>query len=77
MSYHALIHIAAVPTETQQRCMRCCAVLIDAKGAMRLDDLEGVPYAPGAFVGVIPGGSFVQEHDATGPDESACDVLQR
>jgi hypothetical protein len=66
-----VVHITAVPTETEQRCVRCCAKLVD------VDPAGDNIYRPGLFVaqkvvaakdGLLPVREIIgiQETDAQG-----------
>ena len=54
-----IVHIAAIPQEKEQRCIRCCRKLIDIDPATRES------FRPLAFVAVLEGGKLdIQETDA-------------
>lgn len=72
------VHVAAEPEPQIQRCARCAYILIDVRNSAVMVS-EGQPsvgcWGTGEFVGVIHGDptqSFIMNHDATGPDEIAC-----
>ncbi len=67
------IHIAAAPEPQVQRCARCAAVLIDARGAMSLDGNGMRAYPTGGFVGVTDACSIQMDRDAREADEVRCD----
>lgn len=58
------VHIAAIPAENQQRCIRCCEVI----------QPEGVitRYAPGSFVAQRGEITFPVDRDALLRDERQC-----
>ncbi len=76
-----VVHIAAVPTATQQRCLRCCGVLVELKDPAVVGSctIASAGWEPGGFVGVIDGylpASFPMSHDARLPDERNCAEVQ-
>lgn len=73
MNFLTVVHIAGVPSETQQRCVRCHKVLIDAEGSMTLDGLGLRPWPEGGYVGMIEGaGTILMSRDAREDDEINC-----
>ncbi len=82
-----IVHIAAVPTETEQRCLRCHAVLIDLRNTVTVGTgtIQVSHWQPGGFVGVLetndpekvdmlgkPRHSFAMSRDAMESDEIKC-----
>lgn len=84
-SSQTIVHIAAEPDGLSQRCLRCHAILIDARGCMTVG-AGTVTYGcwqPGAFVGVLElppvdgvsrSDSFQMTHDAATIYEIACNA---
>jgi hypothetical protein len=64
----AIRHIAAIPGEQEQRCLRCCEVITSLKAAH-------APVWPGSYVIVI-GGKIFRNHLA-GTDCEAVDLSER
>jgi len=68
-----IVHIAAIPQEKEQRCLRCLRKLID------IDPVTQESFQPLAFVvqtvydpaSKLPSGCEIQESDA-GPGQIAC-----
>lgn len=61
-----IVHIAAIPQEKEQRCLRCLRKLID------IDPVTQASFTPTAFVMQTAGGHCeIQESDA-GPGQIAC-----
>lgn len=73
LKYLTVVHIAGTPTETQQRCVRCHKVLIDATGAMAMDAAGMHVWPEGGYIGTIDEmGMILMDHDAREDDEINC-----
>lgn len=71
-----VVHIAGEPDGLIQKCSRCGAVLIDARGAMVMGGGSIGCWQPGGFVGVTEGNpqqSVAMQCDASASDEYPCD----
>jgi hypothetical protein len=76
-----IVHIAAVPATTEQRCLRCCCVLITLQDPKIVGacTIAAKGWEPGGFVGVPehdPQGGFALSHDARATDEVKCEVTE-
>ena len=61
-----IVHVAAIPQEKEQRCVRCCRKIHD------IDPIMEVSYKPLAFVAVSETGEkSIQDSDA-GEGQAAC-----
>ena len=79
-SFQTVVHIAAEPDGLIQRCLRCHAILVDARGAMAIGvgTVSLGCWQPGGFVGVTEGNPTVSNamtRDAAAIDEIACNLV--
>lgn len=72
LKYLTVVHIAGAPTETQQRCVRCHKVLIDATGAQSMDASGMHVWPEGGYIGMMGSGMVLMGHDAQAEDEINC-----
>jgi hypothetical protein len=74
-----IVHIAAVPTATEQRCLRCCCVLITLQDPKIVGacTIASAGFQPGGFVGVEGDDhSFAMYRDAMEIDERKCKEIE-
>jgi len=77
-----IVHIAAVPTTTEQRCLRCCCVLryLQDPKIVGACTIASKGWEPGTFIGMIehdtPYAGFALSHDARATDEVKCQGVE-